>query len=179
MSVIKTERKVGADEPITPSKPIRGHAYDIGEAITKNSVHQAVNKPIIHEVSHCQPMGDCPNDVHTRQISNIRAMKPGLRTWQFVRPTSRTGRPATELIEELKPTQPDADTDEEEENSALPPSSTVCSVSEMCQFIDHLKNVALAKNNQVMLDSIMKFQDEFFAHRVKCASVQKKISEFF
>ena len=103
----------------------------------------------------------------------------GLRTWQFVRPTSRTGRPATELIEELKPTQPDADTDEEEESSALPPSSTVCSVSETCQFIDHLKNVALAKNNQVMLDSIMKFQDEFFAHRVKYASVQKKISEFF
>ncbi|KAH3720196.1 hypothetical protein DPMN_063091 [Dreissena polymorpha] len=85
-------------------------------------------------------------------------------------------RPATKLIEELKPTQPDADTNEEEENSALPPS---CSVSETCQFIDHLKNVALAKINQVMLDSIMKFQDEFFAHRVKCASVQKKISKFF
>ncbi|KAH3871195.1 hypothetical protein DPMN_034389 [Dreissena polymorpha] len=62
---------------------------------------------------------------------------------------------------------------------ALPPSSTVCSVSKTCQYIDHLKNVALSKNNQVMLDSIMKFQDEFFAHRVKCSSIQKKISEFF
>ncbi|KAH3885731.1 hypothetical protein DPMN_009727 [Dreissena polymorpha] len=51
-------------------------------------------------------------------------------------------------------------------------------VSETCQYIDNLKNVALSKNNQVMLDFIMKFQDEFFAHRVKCASVQKKISEF-
>ncbi|KAH3754786.1 hypothetical protein DPMN_189467 [Dreissena polymorpha] len=88
-------------------------------------------------------------------------------------------RPATEIMEELKLTQPDADTGEEDENSALPPSCAVCSVSETCQFIDHLKNVALAKINQVMLDSIMKFQDEFFAHWVKCASVQKKISEFF
>ncbi|KAH3835647.1 hypothetical protein DPMN_109005 [Dreissena polymorpha] len=66
-------------------------------------------------------------------------------------------------MDKLKPTQPDAESDEEEENSALPPSSTVCSVSETCQYIDHLKNVALSKNNQVMLDSIMKFQDEFFA----------------
>ena len=82
-------------------------------------------------------------------------------------------------MDKLKPTQPDAESDEEEENSALPPSSTICSVSETCLYIDHIKNVSLSKNNKVMLDSITKFQDEYFAHWVKCARVRKKISEFF
>ncbi|KAH3776688.1 hypothetical protein DPMN_178119 [Dreissena polymorpha] len=52
-------------------------------------------------------------------------------------------RPAPEIKDELKPSQSHAETDEEEENSALLSSSTVSSDTETCQFIDHLKNIAV------------------------------------
>ncbi|XP_052275560.1 tigger transposable element-derived protein 4-like [Dreissena polymorpha] len=90
-------------------------------------------------------------DVHdlVKVDDNLATCDDGMIDWD---------RPAPDIIEELKATEQDTACDDERD---LPSSSQSISISEVTECIKKLKNFALAKNNKLMLDKIVGFQDAF------------------